>query len=358
MLKTIKINNLQPEKTSYRNDSPLPYDKIWLDKMNNGSDSKSSNNYKIQYTLTNGPASSYSQNAVLQAFLLAYNRHEDIILSPDDLWLLITIHFSKYVNSKSEQLRHIFVDHQDKKKLVVVEPVGKREEDWTDFFGKMQTEISKNVKSSEVIDNLINNFSTTTEIELTLSYACIMDTFKSYFQYVRCIPMCGIRNVHFIGTLSDWELLKQKAEQLMSYTVKNDEFYRYIEDLLPILNEFIKTYQEKVDIDFWNRIIDLKRGRLGSGSTEYITGWILKLFFGIHEKNSNKIEFSDIRLDSIRVPVEVENYATGLKKTCFVLGGFYGVDSTQDHIHKPVMGLAVIEDLTTVTSLSGEAKHE
>ncbi|CAF4537138.1 unnamed protein product, partial [Rotaria sp. Silwood2] len=31
---------------------------------------------------------------------------------------------------------------------------------------------------------------------------------------------------------------------------------------------------------------------------------------------------------------------------------------TQDHIHKPVMGLAVIEDLTTVTSLSGEAKHE
>ncbi|CAF4548926.1 unnamed protein product, partial [Rotaria sp. Silwood2] len=128
MLKTIKINNLQPEKISYRNNSPLPYDKIWLDKMNNGSDSKSANHYKIQYTLTNGPASSYSQNAVLQAFLLAYNQHEDIILSPDDLWLLITIHFSKYVNSKSEQLRHIFVDHQDKKKLVVVEPVGRREE--------------------------------------------------------------------------------------------------------------------------------------------------------------------------------------------------------------------------------------
>ncbi|CAF3874380.1 unnamed protein product [Rotaria sordida] len=358
MLKTIKINNLQPEKTSCQNDSPLPYDKIWLDKMNNGHDSKSENHYKIQYTLTNGPASSYSQNAVLKAFLLAYNRHEDIILSPDDLWLLITINFSKYVNSKSEQLRHIFVDHQDKKKLVVIEPVGKCEEDWTDFFGNMQTEISKNVKSSEVIDNLINNFSTTTEIELILSYACIMDTFKSYFRYGRCIPGCGIRNVHFMGTLFDWKLLKQKTEQLMSYTIKNDEFYRYIEDLLPILNEFIKTYQEKVDIDFWNRIIDLKHGRLGSGSTDYITGWILKLFFGINEKNSNKIEFSDIHLDSIRVPVEVENHATGLKKICYVLGGFYGVDSTQDHIHKPVMSLAVIEDLTTVTNLYDKAKYE
>ncbi|CAF1031714.1 unnamed protein product [Rotaria sordida] len=354
MLKTIKINNLQPEKTSHRNDSPLPYDNIWLDKMNNGHDSK---HYKIQYTLTNGPASSYSQNAVLEAFLLAYNRHEDILLSPDDLWLMITINFSKYINLNSEQLRHIFVDHQDKKKLVVTEPMGKREEDWTDFFDMMQTEISKNVKSSHIVDNLINNFSTTTEIELTLSYACIMDTFQSYFRYGRCIPGCGIRNVHFMGTLFDWKLLKQKTEQLITYTIKNDDFYRYIEDLLPILNEFIQTYQEKVDVDFWNQIVDLKRGRLGSGSTEYITGWILKLFFDINGKNSNTIMFSDIHLNSIHVPVEVENYATGLKKTCYVLGGFYGIDSTQDHIHKPVMGLSVIEDLTTVTSLSDKTKH-
>ncbi|CAF2772474.1 unnamed protein product [Rotaria sp. Silwood2] len=144
----------------------------------------------------------------------------------------------------------------------------------------------------------------------------------------------------------------------MIYTIKNDDFYRYIEDLLPILNEFIQTYQEKVDVDFWNRIVDLKHGRLGSGSTEYITGWILKLFFYINGKNSNTILFSDIHLDSIRVPAEVENYSTGLKKPCYVLGGFYGIDSTLDHIHKPVMSLSVIEDLTTVTSLSDKTKHE
>ncbi|CAF2772455.1 unnamed protein product [Rotaria sp. Silwood2] len=129
MLKTIRIHSLQSEKNSYRKDSPLPYDNIWLNKTNNGHDSKSAKHYKIQYTLTNGPASSYSQNAVLQAFLLAYNRHEDILLSPDDLCLIITINFSKYVNSKSEQLRYIFVDYQDKKKLVIIELMGKREED-------------------------------------------------------------------------------------------------------------------------------------------------------------------------------------------------------------------------------------
>ncbi|CAF0844368.1 unnamed protein product [Adineta steineri] len=351
MLKTIKINNLEPEKTVNEDNSPLPYDKIWLDKLTNGPNRKSSNDYKIQYALTNGSASTYSQNAILDAFLLAYNRHEDILLSPDDLWLMITINFSKYINTNSEQLRHLFVDHEGKKKLVVVEPLGKREEDWTDFFEMMQTQISKNIKTSEIVDNLINNFSTTTEIELILSYACVMDTFKTYFQYSRCIPSCGIRNVHFMGNLFDWKLLKQKTEQLLSYTVNNDSFYKYIQDLLPILNEFIKTYEGKVDVEFWNHIADSKRGRLGSGSIEYISGWILKLFYEINGKNPEQIMAADIKLDSIHVPVEVENHCTCLKKTCYVLGGFYGVDSTQDHIHKPVISLAVIEDLTTVEKL-------
>ncbi|CAF0858540.1 unnamed protein product [Adineta steineri] len=325
MLKTIKINNLEPEKTVNEDNSPLPYDKIWLDKLTNGPNRKSSNDYKIQYALTNGSASTYSQNAILDAFLLAYNRHEDILLSPDDLWLMITINFSKYINTNSEQLRHLFVDHEGKKKLVVTEPLGKREEDWTDFFEMMQTQISKNIKTSEIVDNLINNFSTTTEIELILSYACVMDTLKTYFQYSRCIPSCGILN--------------------------NDSFSKYIQDLLPILNEFIKTYEGKVDVEFWNHIADSKRGRLGSGSTEYISGWILKLFYEINGKNPEQIMAADIKLDSIHVPVEVENHCTCLKKTCYVLGGFYGVDSTQDHIHKPVMSLAVIEDLTTVEKL-------
>ncbi|CAF1395877.1 unnamed protein product [Adineta ricciae] len=286
-----------------------------------------------------------------QMLMRKITQHTPTSLSPDDLWLMITIYFSKYVNSNSEQLRNLFVDHDGKKKLVVVEPVGKREEDWRDFFGKMQIQISKNVKSSEIVDNLINNFSTTTEIELVLSYACIMDTFQSYFEYSRCIPGCGIRNVHFQGTLFDWKLLKEKTEQLMSLTIRNDSFFQYLQNLIPILNEFIETYQGNVNVEFWNHIVDAKRGRLRSGSAEYLNGWILKLFYDIEETNRDKITSSDIHLNSIQVPVQVENYSTGLKKTCYVLGGFHGIDSTKDHIYKPVLSLVVIEDLTTVEKL-------
>jgi len=65
---------------------------------------------------------SLSENhAIFSAFLYAYNSHEDIVLSPDDIWLMICTYFSKYVNENAEQLRSLFVDHEGQKKLTVVQ---------------------------------------------------------------------------------------------------------------------------------------------------------------------------------------------------------------------------------------------
>jgi len=55
------------------------------------------------------------QNSFYEAFLHAYNYHEDIILSPDDVWLCICFEFSKYINNNSEQMRNKFVSHEGKK---------------------------------------------------------------------------------------------------------------------------------------------------------------------------------------------------------------------------------------------------
>jgi hypothetical protein len=65
---------------------------------------------------------SLSKNhAIFSAFLYAYNSHEDIVLSPDDIWLMICTYFSKHVNDNAEELRSLFVDHDGKKKLTVVQ---------------------------------------------------------------------------------------------------------------------------------------------------------------------------------------------------------------------------------------------
>ena len=80
----------------------------------------------------------------------------------------------------------------------------------------------------------------------------------------------------------------------------------------------------------------------------YISGWFLRLCYGLHTKYS--CEIKQIKLKSLNVPVEVNNEMTNESKTCYVLGGFHGVES-RDGRHKPVMSLAIIDDMTTIKPL-------
>ncbi|CAF3197819.1 unnamed protein product [Rotaria sp. Silwood2] len=79
--------------------------------------------------------------------------------------------------------------------------------------------------------------------------------------------MCGIRNVHFMGTSEDWKLLRYKTTKLKNFTVPNrDDFGSYIDGVLPIIDQFIQTYQDNVDNQFWNKVMDVEHvGRGGSG---------------------------------------------------------------------------------------------
>jgi hypothetical protein len=131
----------------------------------------------------------------------------------------------------------------------------------------MRVAIGKNVKN-EVTELLTPTFSTTNKIESLLSCATIMSTFKKYFNYNFLMTMCGIRNVHFMGTLDDWKLLRQKTAELKSFAIPTEyrnSFGTYIDGLLPILDQFIETYQGNVDHQFWNTVMDIKHVRGGSG---------------------------------------------------------------------------------------------
>jgi len=131
----------------------------------------------------------------------------------------------------------------------------------------MRVEISKNMKN-EVAELLTPTFSTTTKIESLLSCVAVMSTCEKYFKYDYLMTMCGIRNVHFMGTLDDWKLLRQKTEQLKSFAISIQYRYgfsTYIDGLLPILDQFIQTYQENVDHQFWNTIMDIKHVSGNSG---------------------------------------------------------------------------------------------
>jgi hypothetical protein len=128
----------------------------------------------------------------------------------------------------------------------------------------MQRKIGTHVKN-DVVDLLTPNFSTTGPVEGLLSSACIMYTFKEYFDYKQCVCGCGVRNVHFMRTLDDWKLLRKETEELKTFTLtpppSNDysarkDFSAYLDGVLPILDQFIRTYKGDVDNDFWDTIFD------------------------------------------------------------------------------------------------------
>ncbi len=274
-------------------------------------------------------------NPFFDTFCRAYDNHGDVMISPDDVWMVITLYFAKYVNDNAEKMRDKFVSHQGKKKLQVTTQSEIDESQWDEFFELMIKAINDNTKD-DVVDLLQCNFTSTTALEKVLSTATVMDTFKQYFSYGRCIPCCGIRNVYFAGSYDDWTKVLEKLKKLEKYAV-TPQLTNYIKNLSPVVQQFINTYNGKVDVNFWNRVVNRTYGSLGSGSTCYISGWILN-FFGLAG------EVEEVPLNSINVEIEIDNRLTGVKKTVNLLGGFSGVNKTED-IYKPQLSLAIIHKI-------------
>ncbi|UJR16604.1 hypothetical protein I4U23_003504 [Adineta vaga] len=241
---------------------------------------------------------------------------------PDDYWI-------SQIDKKDDRNTRY-------KKLTVVQSA-RIEPNWEDFLERMRLEIDKNVKN-DITQLLTSTFSTTTSIESLLSSFVLMNTCQKYFDYECYITKCGIRNVHFLGTLDDWKLLRKKIRDLKNY----------INAVLPIIDQFIRTYQNDIDQEFWNKVMDIEHvggGRSGKIAGTYISGWFLRLCYGLHSKSD--CEIKQIKLNTLNVSVEVNNEVTNESKTCYLVGGFHGVDS-RDERHKPIMGLAIIDDTSTI----------
>ncbi len=258
-------------------------------------------------------------NPFYDAFIQAYNEHQELILSPDDVFMQITLEFSFYINNHAEEMRSMFVSHDGKKNLEVLTKE-QSEFEWDEFFESMIKQIEKNTKK-DVVDNMVCQFSTTGPIEKILSTAVIMDSFQKYFDYGRMIDGCGITNVHFLGTLLDWNHLLTKIQNLKKYAVTK-EWTEYINGLIPVIENFIATYKGDVDVTWWNQITNFEFGSLGSSTTKYVSGWILKFFYGLPLQ---KVEVYDIKSRAINVPIKVFIFFLFHFQFSFSIGFFFFV---------------------------------
>ncbi len=221
----------------------------------------------------------------------AYYTHGDVVLSPDDIMLMICLGFSKYVNEYPEELRPMFVSHQGQKELTVnVDDFSNI--DWNNFAKNITDQINYSIKGN-IVDTLSCNFSTSGELEKLISNIAVMSSFKKYYSYT-ISDGCGIQNVHFMGELSDWMLIKSKIMELYKYDLKQSKWKSWLDGLIPIIDRFIATYEGVTNKDFWNRIIDEKMPEGYGMNQGYISGWLLKFYYGIHDTITDTSELTDL----------------------------------------------------------------
>jgi hypothetical protein len=236
-------------------------------------------------------------NGLLGSIYLAYSCHIPLILRPDDIWLGIIISFGNYVKNHSEEMRHLFVDHEGKKQLEVKVESPYLEftssEHWEEFVGLMTLEIEKNVKG-DIVNWIVPCFSTTTPTDVTVSQIALMGTVNEYFD-MKFTLGCGLSKLMLEGTLDDWKQLYENAKKLYDFGIK--DLSNWADLLLPVLEQFINAYQRNIDNDFWQRICTYTTR--GSGSQQNFRGWFL-VFSPFSDKGKYLLRpFDDVKKDNI-----------------------------------------------------------
>ena len=218
---------------------------------------------------------------VYSALYTAYAKHKSVTLSPDVIWLLISQGFARYVNAHADELRHRLVSHAGKKELVVISGDNQLSESaaWPKLIGNFASQIDQFTKGD--IANIITaDFSTTGPVERMASQVTLMESVKSYFDYVVITIVCGIPSITLTGTPEDWQRVLDKTKGLKQYGLD-----QWIKSLEPILTEFVRAAEGHPNQGFWQDIVKKKRVNEVRGAscdgkskpTEF-DGWFLKLF--------------------------------------------------------------------------------
>lgn len=209
-------------------------------------------------------------NAFLAAVHASFANHYPLVLTPDAVWICIAQGLAQHINASPEKLRRHFVAHEGKETLTVRRDdfqKGSPTNPWPEAFDQFSQEIRKHV-GDETHDILTPNFTTTGAVERAAAQVVLMDCFKQYFRYVS-VCICGIPEITLTGTVEDWKLLREKAVSLAAY-----ELEWWIDELRPVLDQFVAAAAGEVDRKFWSAIYKLQQAY----GVFYINGWVVTLF--------------------------------------------------------------------------------
>ena len=306
-------------------------------------------NKTIAYSFENEDLCNLGQDNFFKCMVQAYAGHHSVILSPDIIWNVIAQGFSQHVNNNPEALRDRIVYHEKGKitlSVITKEDLHSPNVKWDELLDTFEKQITENTKDN-LADVMRADFSTTDKTARIVSQMTLMSSVKSFLNY-EIHYLCGIPSITIEGTPEDWQKVLKKTEQLRKYDLD-----WWVDDLVPILNEFVKASEGKVDKAFWQSIVkqkrvdELRRSSCGSKNGTKLDGWFLKLMPYTKKGERTPKEIlcdSDMPAQMLSIDFQYKNTQKSTTTPMEMLCGFVGieVDSTTNTM-RPKLGWMVCE---------------
>ena len=311
------------------------------------------NNVKnpIAYSFKNDNLCYLGQDIFFKFMVEAYADHRPIALSPDIIWNLIAQGFCQHINNNPEALRDRIVYHERGKielSVMTKEELHSPNVKWDELLNTFDNMIAESTKDN-LADVMRADFSTTDKTARIVSQMTLMSSVKAFFDYSVIYFSCGIPNITIEGTTDDWEKVLNKTQQLRKYDLD-----WWVDDLVPILNEFINASKGNINKVFWQNIVKKNRPEkfVGGGCSwdrpTELDGWFLK--FMPYDKKGKRTpqkvtyNYKDMPSQVINVDFMYKNLETNTTTPMEMLCGFVGieVDSTTNAM-RPKLGWMVCE---------------
>ena len=206
-----------------------------------------------------------------------YNHHFSLRTGPEDWWYTIiqTVAVAIDKNAKDPEVRKFFVQHEGKKTLTVEVGPTAYGVDYSWFFDQMAQQIAENINCPQFVDQMDQNFSTSTKVHKIVSRITLMKSMKEYFQY-RMSCLCGIPAIEMKGTQEDWTKLGANIKGLRRTLQPIHDAINlkqtWWDNIETIADKLLDTFNENPDKDWWSKIITERA--FGSGAPQ-LKGWFM-----------------------------------------------------------------------------------
>ncbi|KAK4159265.1 hypothetical protein QBC43DRAFT_381980 [Cladorrhinum sp. PSN259] len=216
---------------------------------------------------TNFSNLSPSSDSFIRGAIQAWGEHLHLEIRPEEVWFTVLTQLNFYMQTHSEEVRHLFVKHTAQETIYVEDYT------WTKVLLRFKDEIQSRVLTPWLKDWILPNFSTTTQNDVMTANILMMGLMKAYFRFEGGI-ICGLPSVTLLGSREDWVKLQQKLERLPEFGKEPAEYYAR---LRPIFKRFVNTFDapdSEETTGFWNSIVFASHSSVCGAAPLDISGWI------------------------------------------------------------------------------------